>query len=227
MYDAKTTCKLVIYGAGGLGQVVYDILCTSQRFKPYGFLDSDTRLHGKSVCGLSVFGGVDQLTKLRWEGVTHATVAIGNNDDRVRIAQQLRENGIHLASAIHPLAGIASNAKVAEHVVIGPRASVCVNVQIAEHVVIGAGSIVDHDCKLDRGCFLHPSVRLAGGVHVGSMARLEVGAAVIPYRSIGTHARIAPGAVVTKDIPNAACVAGVPATPDADDWNQPSALDES
>ena len=202
---------VVIYGAGGLGSVVLDILRQRADRDVVGFLDSDPARHGTTHDGLPVLGGFDQITRLRWQGVQHVIVAIGDNRTRQRIARRLRDAGMELDSAIHPLARIAPSARLADHAIVAARAIICPHARIAEHVVLGPAAIVEHDNVLEPAVHLEPAVRLAGGVRVGQRARLSIGACVIPGCRIGPDACVGPGAVVIRDVPPNARVAGVPA----------------
>lgn len=203
---------VVIYGAGGLGSLVQDILLTAGRYRPVAYLDSDPAKHGQVANGLLVRGGSDQVDALRQEGVERAIVAVGDNRTRVELAENLIAHGMRLVSAIHPLASLSLSAQIAEHVIIGPRATVCVHARIGPHSVLSAGVIAEHDNVIGQGVFLHPAVRLAGGVEVEDLAVVGIGASVIPGRRIGHGACVEPGAVVIHDVPPGVTVSGVPAS---------------
>lgn len=200
-----------VFGAGGLGRLVLDILRQSRRWGPVAFLDSDADLHGTSVDGLPVAGGIDHVAELMRAGVAGGVVAIGDNHTRVAIASELRQRGLRLVSAIHPLVSISPTARLGEHVIMGPRVTICVHARIGPHTVLSSGSIIEHDNAIGQGVFLHPAVRLAGTVTVEDFATLGIGACVIPGRRIGADASVAPGAVVIRDVAPATAVAGVPA----------------
>ncbi len=202
---------VVIYGAGGLGSQVHDILLQAGRDQVVGFLDSDAARAGATFDGVPILGGLDCIAELLARGVRHAVVAIGQNAERVRVAQELRLRGIQLVSAIHPLTSLARSATFATHLIIGPRATVCVNATVCSHAVLSAGTICDHDSHIGPGAFLHVAARLAGGVMVDALATLGVGAAVIPGRRVGAGATVDPGAVVIRDVPDCGHVSGVPA----------------
>lgn len=202
---------VVIYGAGGLGSVVVDILEHAGRYRPVAFLDSDVRKHGTEAAGLPIVGDLAAVAQILRRGVHNAIVAIGDNAARVAIAEALAACGLRLVSAIHPLASFALSSQVAEHVIVGARVNVCVHAHIGPHTVLSAGSIAEHDNVIGRGVFLEPAVRLAGGVRIDDYVTLGVGACVIPGRSIGNWARVLPGAVVIQDVPPHATVGGVPA----------------
>lgn len=200
-----------IYGAGGLGRAVHDILRQGARYRPVGFLDSNASLHQRRIDGLRVLGGRTFLGELAARESVSVVVAVGDNRARVQLAEEFVEQGCNLVSAIHPLASLSPTAWIAQHVIIGARATICVHARIGPHAVISTGAIVEHDNHIGRGAFLHPAVRLAGGVQVSEYAMLGIGACVIPGRRIGRCAWVEPGAVVIRDVPDATTAAGVPA----------------
>lgn len=202
--------RAAIFGAGGLGRMVLDTLRRCG-VECVAFLDSDPAKHGRRVDGVPVRGGLDACAALRPMATLGVVVAIGDNVARCAIAQSLRVRGLRLASAIHPLASIAASAEIGEHVIIGPRAAICVHARIGAHSIVSAGAIVEHDCELDSAVFLHPAVRLAGGVRVGAFSTLDIGACVIPGRRIGAAAHVEAGAVVIRDVPAEATAGGAPA----------------
>jgi sugar O-acyltransferase (sialic acid O-acetyltransferase NeuD family) len=203
--------EVVIYGAGGFGCEVQDILCQGGGVRPIAFLDSDVSKHGTVVADLPVLGGLEQVVPLLRRGITGVIVAIGDNVTRAAHAETLQAHGMALISAIHPLASISPSAKLSEHVVIGPRATICIHTHVGRHAVLSAGAIADHDNVIGIGAFLGPAVRLAGGVSVGDFAKLEIGASVIPGRRVGAGARVEAGAVVIADVAPNTVARGIPA----------------
>lgn len=200
-----------IFGAGGLGLLVHDTLRQIGHWRVAAFVDSNAALHGTRIDGVPVAGGMDCVAQLLRRGVRNGIVAIGFNETRTRIAQELRELGVQLVSVVHPLANIAPSARVGEHVLIGPRATICVHARVGAHAVISAAAIVEHDNVLAEGVFLHPAARLAGGVRVDQFATIGIGASVIPGRRIGAAARVEAGSVVIADVAPHSIVAGIPA----------------
>lgn len=202
---------VAIFGCGGLGRLVRDILVQAGEYEPIAYYDSDASRVGSAVDELPVVGGLDELLERPIRNLRGAIVAIGDNDARVAIASRIAGHGITLLSAIHPLASISPRATRGPHLIIGPRAIICVSTSVREHTIIAAGAIADHHTSIGVGVHIHPAVRLAGGITIEDGATLGIGASVIPDLTIGRDAVVEPGAVVIRHVPARGRVGGVPA----------------
>jgi UDP-N-acetylglucosamine acyltransferase len=78
-----------------------------------------------------------------------------------------------------------------------------------------AYSHVAHDCLVGSNLVFANGATLGGHVEVGDWVTLGGLAAVHQFCKIGSHAFIAGGAIVTRDVPNYIMVAGNPAEPHA------------
>ena len=203
--------RMIIYGAGGLGAETLEIIRRAGCYEVCGFLDGDPRRADAQIDGVRVSGGPERLPEFWAAGIRRIIVAVGANRVRSELAARFAAQGFELVSAIHPTAALARSAQLARHVIIGARASVCVHAKIGSHAIVGTGAIVEHDNVIERAAFIEPAARLAGGVRVGCAARVGIGACVIPGRTIGADASVAPGAIVIRDVPAGAVVAGAPA----------------
>ncbi len=202
---------IIIFGAGGHGRVVLDILLQQQQFEPVGFLDNNPDLTQRHVDGVRVLGNLSRLPELRREGVRHAVVAIGDNGIRRKIARILEQSGFELVNAIHPSAQIASTATLGRGVVIATGANICAHVQVGDYAILNSGCIVDHESMIGTATHVCPGVRLAGHVVVESGAFVGIGATVIQNVRIGMDATVGAGAVVIRDVDALTTVVGVPA----------------
>jgi sugar O-acyltransferase (sialic acid O-acetyltransferase NeuD family) len=203
--------EIIILGAGGHGRVVLDILRVAGEFKPVGFLDADTGLHGQRVDGLEVLGNLSILEALKYQGITGVIVAIGDNHIRRNYAEDITSLGFNLINAIHPSANIAGTAHIGQNVVIAAGAVVCAHCQIGNSTILNTGSIVDHESIIANSAHICPGAKLAGRVIVDSGAFVGIGATIIQNVRIGTDAVVGAGAVVIKEVPPGVTVVGVPA----------------
>lgn len=218
--------ELIIFGAGGHGRVVLDILQQARQHKPVGFIDNNINLRGRRVDGLPVLGDLEALPDLHARGIRAAVVAIGDNGVRRAMADALDQHGFELVCAIHPSAQLAGNASIGRGVVIAAGALVCAHCQIGDYAILNTGCIVDHESMIGTAVHICPGVRLAGHVTVESGAFVGIGATVVQNVRVGFEAVIGAGAVVTRDVGPMSTVVGVPARPvrDAERSDEFSAL---
>lgn len=203
---------VVIYGAGGQGRVVLDILRADGRVPIIGFLDSDPSLVGMVVDGLQVLGTMDAIPGLlAVHGGLSAVVAIGDNRTRWNIAAQLEALGVQLTNAVHPKAYVSPTAHLGRNVTIAVGAIVCAHARIGNNVIVNTGAIVEHENVIEDNVHVAPGVRLAGRVVVRYDAFVGIGATVVQNLEIGAGALIGAGAVVLTNVPPGATFAGVPA----------------
>ena len=80
--------KIVIFGAGGIGRRIYDILSDDPNIKIIGFIDNDTQKHGTFYNGIEIYDPQD-IQKLDFDEVYFGT-AMGVNE----ISGQLVKLGI-------------------------------------------------------------------------------------------------------------------------------------
>ncbi len=199
--------KIVIFGAGGHGKVVLDILLKS-KLKVLGFLDDDAKKINKKVLGFKILGDRSYLIKNKTVSVA---LGIGGNVTREKIFKKVKSLGIEIVSAIHPQAIIAKGVKIGEGVVIMPGVIIGPSVVLKEGVVINTSASVDHDCYLNRFCQIWPGAHLAGSVTVGEFSYVGTGASVIQNINIGKNVMIGAGAAVIRNIPDSVTCVGVPA----------------
>ena len=116
---------------------------------------------------------------------------------------------------IGPFVEIQNNSVIGGHCKISSHSFICEGVTIEDQVMIGHGVMFTNDryprstspaggLQTRDDWTLEPS-RVRRGASIGSNAT------VLPGVTIGCHALIGAGAVVTRDVPDFAIAAGVPA----------------
>jgi sugar O-acyltransferase (sialic acid O-acetyltransferase NeuD family) len=203
--------KVVLFGAGGHGRVVADILAALPGVEVVGFLDDDPGRQGQVVGSLPVLGGTARLAELRTRGVTGGIVTIGGNTVRAQKARELAEAGLDLVTAIHPSAVLAAGTIVGAGTVVMAGAVINTGTRIGRNVIINTSATVDHDCVVGDGVHISPGANLAGNVNVADQSHLGIGCCVIPGIRIGAGSTIGAGAVVVRDVPANETWAGNPA----------------
>lgn len=73
------------------------------------------------------------------------------------------------------------------------------------------GTHIGHDAIIGEDCVIACGTKIGGSATVGDRVHIGLNATVLPHRAIGDDAKIAAGAVITRDVPAGECWAGVPA----------------
>jgi sugar O-acyltransferase (sialic acid O-acetyltransferase NeuD family) len=194
---------LLIYGGGGHGQTIIDLVRAMGTFSIVGIVDDGLAV-GSSVMDIEVLGGSDVLASLESKGIRQAVNAIGGIGEigkRVNIFRTILEAGFTCPTLIHPSAAIEPSAQIGSGAQILPQAYVGTRTKIGFGVLINSGAIVSHDCEIGDYAGLAPGAILAGGVIVGEGAQIGMGVTINLRVSIGIGARIGNSAVIKRDVP--------------------------
>ena len=189
--------KVYLYGAGGHGKVIKEIIeaCGG---KVEAFVDDN--LSRDEWAGLPVVHDV--------EGIEEMIVSIGNNKTRKMIAGKL---DCRFGVAIHPSAIVSPSATIGEGTVIMPGAIVNADAVIGRHCIVNTGASVGHDCHLEDFCHVAPHATLCGTVHLGEGVWIGAGAVVNPNIEIGEWTVVGSASAVTGNVEPNVTVAGIPA----------------
>ena len=204
------TLKTVIIAASGHGKVVLDILQQNENIEITGFIDDDPNLHGKSVNGIHIIGDFSMVSNMI-DKIDRGIVAIGDNHTRAEFFKTLHDIGLQTITAIHPSAIIAKTAMIGNGTVVAANAAINPSAEIGDNCIINTGATIDHDIFIADHVHISPGVNLAGNVSVSEYSHIGIGASIINGIVIGKNATVGAGAVVTKDVPDNAVVAGIPA----------------
>ena len=202
---------IVVWGGGGHGHVVIDLLRASGGWTIAGIIDN-LNPKGTRIMGVPVRGDADQLPLLRKEGVAHVAVAIGDCAARARMLEQALALGFQAPALIHPACLVAPSAT------IGPACVLCAGGLVGPQTTLGTGVIlntrasVDHDNRIGDFAHVAPGAVVCGFVTVGRGTWIGAGAVVRDHLSIGAGVMVGAGSLVLKNVPDGQTVYGNPAT---------------
>lgn len=202
--------KWTIVGAGAQGRVTLDILRAAGPTDEIAFLDDNTQLSGKRICRIPVISRAAFLADYD-AGNTLAIVAIGHNENRLRVAGELAAKGVRFGNAVHPSATVVPSATVGTGVTICAGAVVGTGASVGDHALINTNAVVEHDCVIEEGASICPGVHMSGRVTVERAAFVGTGASLSPRIRIGQNAIIGTGSVVIADVGAGMLAYGVPA----------------
>jgi len=195
--------RLVIIGAGDLGQQIAHFVTTDCQFDVVGFVD-DWQVKGSAVNGIPVLGCIDDLLSVYQNGVFDETlIGVGYKHFQFRKSLYEKYKGsVPFATFVHSSCYVDPTAEIGRGVVVYPRCIVDKNVFIKDNVIVDFGSGIGHDSVIGPHSFLAPMAHLAGLVHVGEMCMVGVGSTVIDHIQIADSTTVGGGTVVVKNINN-------------------------
>ena len=202
---------VVLYGCGGHGRVVHDIIINMKGVFVTRIVDDDPQMVGRIIDNVEVMGVESVLKQLLADGVVEMAIGVGDNHVRSKLFTKWQEAGFTMINAIHPSAIVSQNVKFGSGVVIMPGVVINTGSEIGSNTCVNTGATIDHDNKLGEHVNIGPGVNLAGGVSVGNYTNIFTNATINPNVSIGSKVVVGSGAVVLSDIPDNVTVAGMPA----------------
>lgn len=199
--------KLFIYGAGGHGKVIADIL-REAGYSIAGFLDDNKNKKGIRILNYEVLGDWSYISDPH---ICSIVPAVGDNRKRKRLYLKAQVLGIDVINAIHPRACLAKNVKIGNGIVIMANAVINTDTIIDNGSIVNTSSSIDHDCHIGEFVHICPGVHIAGSVKINSFSFIGIGSSIIQNIRIGKNVIIGAGSVVISNIPNDVKAIGIPA----------------
>lgn len=198
-----TSQPVIIFGGGGQGKTLIDLLRLLDAFTIAGIID-DGLPRGATVMDVPVLGGIAQLPDLRGQGIRlalNAVGGIGNVDARIRVFDLLAEAGFDFPAVVHPSACVESSAVLEAGVQVGALTYIGSLARVGFGTLINAHVVVSHDCRIGRVVNLSPGALLAGGAQIEDYAQIGMGATININLTVGSRARVGNGATVKAAVP--------------------------
>ena len=206
--------QIVVLGAGGFGREVLWLLQSiaekQQGLDILGFIDENTSVHGRKLCGVPILGGFEWFEKAEKANVRVAC-AVGDPEVKRRLVAKAQDSGIDFYPAMHPSCQMSRFVEVGEGTIIAAGSIITTQVEIGKFVTINLNCTIGHDVRIGDFSTLAPGVHISGNVILKEGVKLGTGAVVLPGVNVGEWTTVGAGAVVTKNIPPRVIAAGVPA----------------
>lgn len=203
--------KIIVLGSAGNSLDIIDIVNQLSWCSCVGILDDAAELHGRSVYGVKVLGGLDTAPEYGDCYFVNGIWGISSHAVRDQIIARTRLSTERFISVIHPTAVVSPSVSIGKGTVIFANVTIGANAVIGNHCAILASSVINHDVVINDYVSIASCAGVAGGVSIGSMSYIGSGAQVRENLTIGEKALVAMGAVVVKNVALNDTVLGCPA----------------
>ncbi len=203
--------QIFVYGAGGHGKVVADILVCRGESEFVGFVDDREEMWGARVIGFSVFGNGQWLREEAGRSQVAVALGVGHGCARRRIAERCTAWGVEILTLVHPRAVVSQSARFGCGTVVMAGAVVNSDARIGAAAIVNSGAVVEHDAEIGHYAHVAPRAAMGGAARLGEFSHLGMGAVVLERVRVGSHAIVGAGAVVVKNLPDEVVAMGVPA----------------
>ena len=205
--------RLIIYGTGGLGREVHDIVQRINQVEPtyeiQGWIDDNLVLAGTSVRGLPVLGTQEWLERHAGQAL-QVVVAVGIPEIRRRLFLAVEKLGHICESIIDPSVIIGGAVTIGHGAILMQNAVLTADVSLGKGVIMNAGCVAAHDSRLADFATMAPLSGLMGYAGVDEGANLGAGAIVLPSVTAGAWSILGAGTILTEANEPNTTVVGTP-----------------
>ncbi len=170
--------RLVILGAGGHGNAVYDVALSNGNYEEILFLDD----HYNENCDFVFYGPAKTKCNLQGKCVdyikfiddnTEIYPAFGNNEIRLKWQKDIKANGGKLPTIVSKKAFISPSAIVNEGTVVFPNVFIGSGSYISNCCIINASAIIDHGCFIGEAVHINVGAVVMGENTIESLLTIE------------------------------------------------------
>jgi acetyltransferase EpsM len=211
---AKLAVPVAVFGGRGAGTLAAFALGRLEalgKARCLGFLN-DVEPVGARISGCPVLGPFASWRQLP-EGTQFVAPLHKAKEMRVR-AEIVRRLGIpraRWANVVDPQAVVAPDVTCGLGLLALAACSVMCNARLGDHVTVRNGAHVAHDCTVGDFALIGVNAVVCGYATVQEGAHIAPGAVIREGTTVGRYSVVGLGAVVIKDVPDGAIVAGNPA----------------
>jgi sugar O-acyltransferase (sialic acid O-acetyltransferase NeuD family) len=205
---------LILFPFGGNSReaavAVEALNAVAPRYRILGFLDDNHEALRSS--GYPLLGGSDLWPSYRGKARLLAVPGSPKSfRSRAAVIGRFQLDAGQSVTIVDPSVRLAATASVGFNTVVMAGCFVSTQARIGDHCVVLPNTVVSHDSKLGDHVLVGSNVSISGGVEIGENCYIGSGVRLKEGVRVGPGALIGIGAVVIRDVPPGAVVAGVPA----------------
>jgi sugar O-acyltransferase (sialic acid O-acetyltransferase NeuD family) len=203
--------KIAIYGFGGFGREVKNLIEDINEYEFIGFFDDNSTIENADA-KYKILGGIKELNN--WPEEISVAVAIGDPTTKKGIVEKIINTNVNFPNLIHPsVIGNPNNYTIGKGCIICANNIITVDISIGDFLILNLSCTVGHDTVIKDFCSVMPGVNISGEVELGNCSYIGTGAKIINLVEIGENTIVGAGAVVSKSLPANCTAVGIPAKP--------------
>ena len=207
--------KLVIFGCGGHGREIADIVDAINSAAPswefVGFADDQASDADVARLRRTARRLISSAECTALGPGTEFVVGIGAGTIRRRIDERLVRLRWTPATVVHPSATIGADVTLGVGAVLFAGVHITTNVKLGRHVHVGRNSTVGHDCEVGDFVTINPLVAVSGGVVLGDEVMMGAHSSILQNLTMGSRSVAGAASCVVRDVSADTIVRGVPA----------------
>lgn len=193
--------KLVIIGAGEMGEIAYEYFTYDSPFEVVAFsvekqFIKEPTLYERPVIPLEE---LESYYSPKDAQVFVAVTYTHFNRARERIYKEIKARGYHVTSYVSSKAFVWRNVEIGENCFIFEHNVLQHHVRVGDNVVLWSGNHVGHRSVIHDHAFISSHVVISGYCEVGSYTFIGVNTSVRDFVKIAADCIIGAGSVITKD----------------------------
>ena len=160
------TKNIIIFGGGGHGKVIADIIEILPQYNLIGFIDNTLKA-GTKIDKNIVLGNRSELINiLKKENIFGGVIGIGDNFARLGVKNEITSMipNFNFINCIHPSAIYSESVKFGEGNTIMAGAIINSSTVIMNHCIINTNSSLEHDCVIENFSSIGPGASIGGNV---------------------------------------------------------------
>lgn len=200
---------LGIYGAGGLGKGISDIVTKHlPQWERVVFVDDVTP--DKTVHGLDVLP-YDEFKRAYPAGEASLVVAQGEPVDKRALMDKVTADGYELATIVHPSAEISPDVELGAGTVIFTGCYVSAETTIGPCCCLMPNAGIGHNVTMGSCCQISMNTTVGGYASIGNGCYVGLSSSIRDRIEIGDNCIVGQGSAVLQTVPATAVVMGNPA----------------
>ena len=191
--------NLIIFGSGDLAKIVFYEVIQKKDFKLLGFINESKKENSIVIQYKGQKYNTLNLDKIN--GEVNGIIAISDNHRRRECYKKTikKNKKIKWAKIISENSFIGKETSVGKGSIILQNSVINHGSKIGDHCIINTSNSIDHDNIFHDFSSTGPGVITAGGVKVGKLSFLGIGAKVKQYINLGQNVIVGGNSFVNKD----------------------------